>query len=154
MTASLEISGRVAAITLKRPEVGNLIDFGLAYTLADFANEVRQDDDVWVVLLNAEGPDFCLGTDPVTLSEVALDDSRLTDLRVAQSIASIEKPVVCSIQGRASDQGFELALACDLRIGDPSAIFSMRQLLSGSMPWDGGTQRLPRSVGRSRAVEL
>lgn len=154
MSASLEVTGRVAAITLNRPEVGNLIDFGLAYTLADLAREARQDDDVWVVLLNAEGPDFCLGTDPEALSEVASDDSRLADLRVAQTIAEIEKPVVCSVHGSASDQGLELALACDIRIADPRATFSMRQVHSGSMPWDGGTQRLPRVVGRSRATEI
>lgn len=153
MSASLEISGRVAAITLKRP-VGNLIDFGLAYTLADLAREVRQDDDVWVVVLKAEGSDFCLGTDPDSLSEVTVDESRLIDLRAAQCVAAIEKPVVCSLQGSASDQGFELALACDLRVADSDATFAMRQVHSGSMPWDGGTQRLPRTVGRSRAVDF
>ena len=162
-TTSLEVSGRVARITLSRPEVGhppeaaggaNLIDFGLAYTLADLAREVRQRDDVWVVIVDADGPDFCLGTDPEALSTVAADDSRLAGLRVAQSIAEIEKPVVCSIQGRAYDQGLEIALACDLRVADSTATFAMRQTLSGGMPWDGGTQRLPRIVGRSRAVEL
>ena len=154
MTASLDIAGRVASISLNRPDTGNLIDFGLAYTLADLAREVRQDDDVWVVVVKAEGPDFCQGTDPEALSEVALDDTRLADLRVAQSIAAIEKPVVCSLQGSVNDQGFEIALACDLRIADSDATFSMHQVQSGSMPWDGGTQRLPRIVGRSRAVDL
>ena len=154
MTASLEVNGRVARITLSRSETGNMIDFGLAYTLSDFAGEVRQRDDVWVVLVDADGPDFCLGTDPEALSIVAADDSRLTALRAGQSIAEIEKPVICSIQGRAYDQGLEIALACDVRVADSTAAFAMRQALSGSMPWDGGTQRLPRVVGRSRAVEL
>ena len=154
MAASLEIAGNVAAITLNRPEVGNRIDLELAYVMADLAREVRQRDDVWVVVMNAEGSDFCLGTDSSTLLETRSDDSRLADLRVSQLIADIEKPVLCSVQGRASDQGFELVLACDLRIADPQATFSMSQLSSGLMPWDGGTQRLPRVVGRSRAIEL
>ena len=154
MTASLEVTGRVARITLSRPGAGNLIDFGLAYTLSDLAGEVRQRDDVWVVVLDADGPDFCLGTAPEALSTVVADDSRLTALRVAQSIAEIEKPVVCAIQGRAYDQGLEIALACDLRVADSTATFAMRQVLAGDMPWDGGTQRLPRLVGRSRAVEM
>lgn len=154
MSASLEVAGKVATITLTRPEIGNLIDFGLAYTLADLAREVRQRDDAWVVVLNAEGPDFCLGTAPESQCEAALDDSRLDSLRAAQLIADIEKPVICSIQGRTNDQGLELALACDLRVADTGATFAMRQVLSGEMPWDGGTQRLPRVVGRSRAVEL
>ncbi len=154
MAASLQVAGNVAAITLTRPEVGNRIDFALAYVLADLTTEVRQRDDVWVVVLNAEGSDFCLGTDPTALSEVHADDGRLAELRVSQLFAEIEKPVICSMRGRADDQGFELALACDLRIADSEATFSMRQLSAGTMPWDGGTQRLPRVVGRSRAVEL
>ena len=154
MTASLAVSGRVARITLSRPEVGNLIDFRLAYKLVDLAREVRQCDDVWVVVLDADGTDFCMGTDPEALSIVATDESRLMELRVSQSIAEIEKPVVCFIKGRTHDQGLELALACDLRVADSTATFSMRQVHSGNMPWDGGTQRLPRLVGRSRALEL
>jgi enoyl-CoA hydratase/carnithine racemase len=154
MTASLAVSGRVARITLSRPEVGNLIDFGLAYTLADLAREVRQRDEVWAVVLDSDGHDFCLGTDPAALSEAAAEDSRLTELRASQTIAEIEKPVVCALQGRAYDQGLELALACDVRVAGSTATFAMRQILSGDMPWDGGTQRLPRTVGRSRAVEL
>ena len=154
MTASLEVSDRVARITLARPEVGNLIDFGLAYTLADLTSEVRQREDVWVVVVASDGLDFCLGTDPEALSEVEENDSLLPTLRAAQSIAEIEKPVVCAAQGRVYDQGLEIALACDVRVADSSAEFAMRQVLSGDMPWDGGTQRLPRVIGRSRAVEM
>ena len=85
---------------------------------------------------------------------MAADDSRLMALRAGQYIAEIEKPVICSVQGRAYDQGLEISLACDVRIAESTATFAMRQVLSGDMPWDGGTQRLPRVVGRSRAVEL
>ena len=154
MTASLVLSGRVARITLSRPEVGNLIAFRLAYKLADFAREVRQRDDVWVVVVDADGTDFCMGTDPEALSIVATDESRLMELRVAQAIAEIEKPVVCFIRGRAHDQGLELAMACDLRVADSTAKFAMCQVHSRNMPWDGGTQRLPRLVGQSRALNL
>ena len=154
MTASLSVSGKIARITLSRPDVGNLIDFGLAYTLADLATEVRQQDDVWVVLLEARGSDFCLGTDPEALTAASEDDSQLMALRVAQPIAEIEKPVVCAVQGPAYDQGLELTLACDVRVAGSAALFAMRQVVAGGMPWDGGTQRLPRLVGRSRAVNL
>ena len=154
MTASLTVSGRVARIILSRPEAGNAIDFGLSYALADIAGEVRQRDDVWAVVLASEGPDFCVGTDPEALLIASMDDSQLPALRAAQSIAAIEKPVVCSIQGRAYDQGLEIALACDVRVAGSTSTFAMRHVLSGDMPWDGGTQRLPRVVGRSRAVEI
>ncbi len=116
--------------------------------------EARQNRDVWVVVVDALGGDFCAGTSPDSLRAVSQDSARLDSLRVARAIAEIEKPVVCAIQGAARDQGMEIALACDLRVADSTATFSLSQALFGSMPWDGGTQRLPRLVGRSRAVEM
>lgn len=131
-----------------------VVGFDLAYALADLVGQVRHRDDVWVVVIAAEGPDFCAGTAADALAGITDDDSRLSDLRVAQMIADIEKPVVCAAQGAVHEQGLEIALACDIRIADSTATFAMRQALSGSMPWDGGTQRLPRVIGRSRAVEM
>ncbi len=150
MAAALRVTGAVATITMSRSVVG----FDLAYTLADLAAQARQRDDVWVVVIAAEGPDFCAGTAEDALAGITDDDSRLSDLSVAQMIADIEKPVVCAAQGAVHEQGLEIALACDIRIADSTATFAMRQALSGSMPWDGGTQRLPRVIGRSRAVEM
>ena len=150
MAASLQVSGAVATITLSRA----VVDFELAYALADIAAQVRQRDDVWVMVVAAEGSDFCAGAAEDALADVAQDDSRLSDLRVAQMIADIEKPVICALRGAVHEQGLEIALACDIRIADSTATFAMRQALSGSMPWDGGTQRLPRIIGRSRAVEM
>ena len=150
MAAALRVTGAVATITMSQAVVG----FDLAYTLADLVGQVRQRDDVWVVVIAAKGPDFCAGTAADALAGVTEDDSRLSDLRVAQMIADIEKPVVCAAQGAVHEQGLEIALACDIRIADSTATFAMRQALSGSMPWDGGTQRLPRVIGRSRAVEM
>ena len=154
MAAALRVTGAVATITLARPDARNAVGFDLAYTLADLARQARQRDDVWVVVVAAEGPDFCAGTAEDALAGITDDDSRLSDLRVAQMIADIEKPVICAAQGAVHEQGLEIALACDIRIADSTATFAMRQALSGSMPWDGGTQRLPRVIGRSRAVEM
>lgn len=154
MAAALRVTGAVATITLARPDARNAVGFDLAYTLADLVRQARQRDDVWVVVVAAEGPDFCAGTDEDALASITDDDSRLSDLRVAQMIAGIEKPVICSAQGAVHEQGLEIALACDIRIADSTATFAMRQALSGSMPWDGGTQRLPRVIGPSRAVEM
>ena len=150
MAATLEANGAVAAITLSRPSV----DFALAYAVADLAERVRQRDDVWVVVVAGDGADFCAGADESALAAIAQDESRISELRVAQTIADIEKPVVCALQGAVRDQGLEIALACDIRIADATANLAMRQALNGSMPWDGGTQRLPRVVGRSRALEM
>ena len=154
MSVQLEISEHIAVITFASSEAGNLIGFETAYSLSDAATEVRQRDDVWAAVLNARGDDFCLGTSPEVLDAVVDGGSAPDALRVGQTLADIEKPVVCAIQGVALDQGLEVALACDLRIADGDATFAMTQALSGSMPWDGGTQRLPRLIGRSRAMDM
>jgi enoyl-CoA hydratase/carnithine racemase len=72
----------------------------------------------------------------------------------AAIIAAIDRPVIAAINGVALGQGLELALACDLRVCSRTASFGMPQLTSGEMPWDGGTQRLSRLVGRGKALEL
>ena len=147
---------RIAAITLSSPRAGNRVDFALAYSLADRVEAARRDDEVWAVVLTAEGADFCAGTDADALREAraAGGGFALDALRVARLVAEIEKPVVCAIQGAAFEQGLEIALACDLRVADSTAVFRMSQAAVGAMPWDGGTQRLPRLIGRSRALEM
>ena len=154
VAATLEVTGNVARLTFSRPETGNLIDFGLANAIADLTVQVAQRDDVWVLVVDAAGQDFCTGTAPAALSTVRDDSFRLSELRVAQRVAQVEKPVVCAIQGAAHEQGLEIALSCDVRIADATSTFGMRQVMSSGMPWDGGTQRLPRIVGRSRAMEM
>lgn len=154
MSVQLKISDHIATITIRSAEEGNLIDFETAYSLSDAATEVRQNDDVWAIVLNADGSDFCLGASPDVI-ESALGGNHVSGaLRVGQTLADIEKPVVCAAQGRVQDQGLEIALACDLRIADSASVFAMKQVVCGAMPWDGGTQRLPRLIGRSRAMDM
>ena len=155
----LEVEGRVARVTLARPGAANAIDRRAASELRDACERVRQDDAVWVLLLQADGPAFCAGTDPAALADLAaLDAAALTpalaELRVAEAVAAVEKPVVAALSGVALDQGLELALACDVRVASLDARFGMTQLARGLLPWDGGTQRLPRLVGRAAATEM
>jgi enoyl-CoA hydratase/carnithine racemase len=72
----------------------------------------------------------------------------------AQAVASVDRPVIAAINGEAIGPGLELALSCDLRIASDEARFGLPQLSQGFIPWDGGSQRLPRIVGRARALEL
>ena len=146
---------RIATITLSNPRARNRVDFTLAYALANRVEAARRDDEVWAVAICAEGADFCAGTDPDALGEAQSGGGFAPDaLGVARIIAAIEKPTVCAIQGAAFEQGLEIALACDLRVADSTAAFRMSQAADGAMPWDGGTQRLPRIIGRSRAMEM
>ncbi len=154
-TIQLEIENRIATLTLTRASSGNAIDERFASELRDACGQLRQDDDVWVVVLTGEGDAFCSGTDSSTLTDQngsILD--KLRALKVSESVAAIEKPVIAAINGDAIDQGLELALACDMRIASEQANFGLTHVEHGLIPWDGGTQRLPRLIGRGAATEM
>ena len=154
MSAGLEISEHVAVIAISYPEDGNLVDLDTARALSDAATEIRQRDEVWVAVLNSASRDFCLGSSSEVVEAALAPESLTGDVRAGQAISEIEKPVICAVQGRTQDQGLEIALACDLRVAESDSTFAMTQVLNGIMPWDGGTQRLPRLIGRSRAIEM
>ena len=144
-----EQTDRIARITLARAASGNRINERMASEVREVCDSVRRDEGVWVVVIAGAGGTFCLGTDPAALS----DQKALARLRVASSVAGVEQPVIAALNGDAFDQGLELALACDIRIASTEARFGLTQVERGLMPWDGGTQRLPRLVGRGRAME-
>ena len=143
---------RIGSITLNRPEAGNAIDARLAGELRDICSEVSQDEEVRVVIISGAGEAFCVGTDwgGSPPSETA---QRML-LSVAGAVAGLECPVIAAINGDALGQGLELALACDLRITAETARLGLPQIISGLIPWDGGTQRLPLLVGKAKAMEM
>ena len=105
------------------------------------------DDDVWVVLVCAAGRDFCLG-----IEGRFADWPRVPGVDFVGALAAVRQPVVAAVAGRADAEGFELALAADLRIVEPRTRLSMPQIAAGRVPSFGGTQRLPRIVGIERAL--
>lgn len=111
---------------------------------------VNQDDSVRAVTITGSGTTFSSGWEPFRLSS----PGELSRYQGARVIASIQVPVVAAINGDAIGQGLELALAADLRIAVSSARFAMPQVSHGLLPWDGGTQRLARIVGRPCAMEM
>ncbi len=120
-----------------------------AFDLRDACLQVRRNEETWVVVVVVS-----------VVSKTGLSDARdfdidaLEKMSVADSVAAIEKPVVAAVTADATDQALELALACDLRIASDASSFGLTQITAGLIPWDGGTQRLPRLVGRSRAMEM
>lgn len=139
-------AGAVVTLTLDRPDAGNRITQRLAQALCDAAATIELDDAVTLVVINATGPHFCLGIDGGGEWEQRAD--------WIDAIARLTRPVVAVIQGDACAEGLELALACDLRVVSDRAHFSMPQLNQGRFPRHGGTQRLPRTIGRMRALDL
>ncbi len=144
---SVEVEGAIATITLERPGSGNAVTERTAAEIGDVSERVGQDDAIRVAILTGSGDAFCLGTEPSS-------NGGLDMLKVAGTIASIDKPVIAALNGDAIDQGLELALACDIRIAARTARLGLTHLSRGLMPWDGGTQRLPRAVGRASALEM
>lgn len=144
--------GHIAGITLNRPEVSNAINLRLAEELLDVCSEVSQDEDVRVATITGAGKAFCAGTDWSGSPPLETVQAKLCS--VAAAVAKLDCPVIAAINGDAMGQGLELALACDLRIVAVTARLGLPQIVSGLIPWDGGTQRLPRLVGRARAMEM
>ncbi len=132
-------------MTLGRPDVRNVIDEQMAAELRDVFAQLGRDDAIWVIILVGSGSAFCDGAE----ADGVLDGQAMERLKVASAIADIPKPVIAAINGDAIDQGLELALACDVRIAVQEARFALTQVRRGCLPWDGGTQRLPKVVGRS-----
>ena len=140
------VAGGVARLTIERPAAGNRITPELAQALCDAAEAIELDNSIVGVVLAATGPHFCLGVESPGRWEPGLD--------WVESMARLSRPVIAALHGDAIAEGLELALACDLRVVSSRAHFAMPQLASGRIPSHGGTQRLPRIVGRMRALDL
>ncbi len=143
---SSRIADGVAWLRLERPHAGNCITLELAQALCDAAAEVELDDRVAVVVLAAAGTSFCVG----------VEDGGEWERRVdwVDAVGRLTRPVIAAVQGDAIAEGLELALACDLRVVSNTANLGVPQLTRGRFPMHGATQRLPRLVGRSRALDL
>jgi len=136
----------VASIALNRPEAGNRINLKLAQELEAVGNQVNQDEAVYVVLLTGAGNKaFCQGGEPEESGAVC---------SAAEAVAGIGKPVIAAINGDALGQGLELVLSADIRLASDKAKFGFPEVSKGVIPSDGGTQRLPRIVGKAKALEL
>lgn len=135
----------VAFLKLDRPEAGNAVNRKMVQELEEACVWVNGDDDIYVALVTGAGEIFCTG------------DELHEDTYVkgpASLIAGIDRPVIAAINGDALGQGLEIALSCDIRLAAEGARFGLPQASQGFIPVDGGTQRLPRIVGRGKALEL
>lgn len=140
---NVRVEDAIATISLERPRITEQ----MATEISGVCQWVNQNNAVRVVIFTGKGDAFCLGTEKSS-------DGDFEQLRVGGSLASVHKPMIASLNGDAIDQGLELALACDIRVVTETAKLGMTHLSRGLMPWDGGTQRLPRTVGWARALDM
>ena len=155
---TIQEEGGVATITLNRPQVMNAFNFALLRALEDTMAELRFRKDIRVIIITGAGDKaFCAGADlkeRSTLSQVQVKEFIYTIRNLFTSIENLNKPVIAAINGVALGGGTELALACDIRLASDSASMGLTETRLAIIPGAGGTQRLPRLIGRSKAKEL
>jgi len=123
--------------------------------LSALCDEATWDEEVSVVLIGDSGEKAFLGeTDLIKAASVSGEGGKTGFQPLAKPIGRLDRPVIAAISGDAIGQGLELALACDVRIASETSCFGMSHIKSGLIPWDGGTQRLSRLVGKSKALEM
>ncbi len=150
-TITYRVAGGVATVTLNRPRANNAVSIPLAQELTDACSVINRDDTIRVVIITGAGKAFSAGTAPSRRRR----DSPASPLpQAANALSHLRCPVIAAINGDAIGQGLELALAADIRIAAETARLGLPHIASGLIPWDGGTQRLPRLVGRARALEI
>jgi enoyl-CoA hydratase/carnithine racemase len=152
--------GHVEWLTLNRPDAMNALNRELKRAIIAAATEVSLDPDVWVVVIRgAGGKAFCVGAD---LKEMGEDDragrSRRPPMLEAErnlyeTVLEIPKPTVAAVEGYALGGGFELALACDLRVASDDSVFAMPESKIG-MGANFGSVLLPRLIPRAQALEI
>jgi enoyl-CoA hydratase len=151
----VERDGPVSTILLARPERRNAVDGPTARALADSFRAFDADGDAAVAVLHGEGGVFCAGAD---LKSVGTERGNRVqdegDAPMGPTRMRLGKPVIAAVAGHAVAGGLELALWCDLRVVEEDAVFGVFCRRWGVPLIDGGTVRLPRLIGASRAMDM
>jgi len=154
----VEQTDQVLLLTLNRPKVMNSFNFAQLKALARQIETLRFNSDIRVVVITGAGEKaFCAGADlkeRVSLSPIQVKEFIFTIRNLFTAIEQLNKPVIAAVNGIALGGGTELALACDIRIAAENASMGLTETRLAIIPGAGGTQRLPRLVGRGKAKEL
>ena len=157
-TLLLERSDAYAVVTLNRPKVMNALNRALFSELEDAFAILGNDSSVRAIILTGAGEKaFAAGADINEMAKLSAVDGQQMSLRgqaVFRKIETCGKPVIAAIQGFALGGGCELAMACTLRIASETARLGQPEVKLGLIPGYGGTQRLPRLVGKGTALKL
>ncbi|WP_096201951.1 enoyl-CoA hydratase-related protein [Bacillus sp. FJAT-45350] len=157
-TINYEIKNNLAYVTINRPEALNCFNYETLQELQSVVDDIHINKDVRVVVITGAGEkSFSAGADlkerkHLNEQEVRRNVKAIRD--VFSAIEALPQPTIAAINGYAFGGGFELALACDFRIAVQDAQMGLTELSWAIIPGAGGTQRLPRLIGQSRAMEL
>jgi len=151
-----EKKGKVTVIVIDRPEVRNAVNRPTAEALADAFRNFDADENACVAVLWGAHGNFCAGADLKAISS-GIDFNRIEiqgDGPMGPSRMALSKPVIAAVSGHAVAGGLELAIWCDMRVVERSAVFGVFCRRWGVPLMDGGTVRLPRLIGLSRALDM
>ncbi|MCH9837261.1 enoyl-CoA hydratase/isomerase family protein [bacterium] len=148
----------VAVVTIDHPPI-NLITLDVFIDLARAIERLAGDDDVRALVLRSADPDwFIAHFDVEAILSFPTDQPQPTELNgfhaMCEQLRTMPKPTIAQIAGRVGGGGSEVALSCDMRFATPGAVFSQPEVALGILPGGSGTVRLPRLIGRSRALEV
>lgn len=154
----IDVENYIATITINRPEALNAMNKVLVAELKEAMEKCVENDDVGVIVITGSGEKaFVAGADIKAMQKMsgrqALEFSR-EGQEMTMVIENSPKPVIAAINGFALGGGCEIALACDMRVAAENAKFSQPEVALGIIPGWGGTQRLPRLIGKGRAIEM
>jgi enoyl-CoA hydratase/carnithine racemase len=157
-TLIYEKTGRIAVVTLNRPEVLNIHNMAMRDNLFEVLSAIREDDEIRVVIFKGAGEKaFCAGADlkefltaplPTQAREVRFD-ADLWNL-----FTQMPQPLIAAVHGYCLGSGIEIALCCDLVIASEDAKFGLPEVGLGIIPAAGGTQTIPRAIGNGPALEM
>jgi len=151
-----EVRGRVGLITLNRPKQLNALNDALMNELGTALGAFDSDDGISAIVIAGGERAFAAGADVLAMKDSSYMDVYRTDFitRNWERLRTVRKPVVAAVSGVALGGGCELAMMCDIVIAAENAKFGQPEIKLGIIPGAGGTQRLPRAVGKSKAMDL
>jgi enoyl-CoA hydratase len=152
----VETHGRVGVITLDRPKQLNALNDALMDELRDALTEFDRNESIGAIVLTGSERAFAAGADVAAMKDWSYMDVYKTDFitRNWERLRTVRKPVIAAVAGVALGGGCELAMMCDIVIAAENAKFGQPEIKLGIIPGAGGTQRLPRAVGKSKAMDL
>jgi enoyl-CoA hydratase len=157
MNVSYEVKEHIAVITINRPEALNALNLDVLKELAQTVERAEADTGVYVLIITGAGKAFVAGADISQMKDLSATEAKAfgeLGNSVFYKIESMAKPVIAAVNGYALGGGCELCMACDIRLAGTKAKFGQPETGLGITPGFGGTQRLPRIVGMSKAKEL
>ena len=151
-----EVKGRVALVTLNRPKQMNALNATLMQELGAALYAFDADDGIGAIVITGNDKAFAAGADIGAMKDYDFMHAFKSDYitRDWEHIRNVRKPVIAAVAGYALGGGCELAMMCDLVIAAESARFGQPEINLGTFPGSGGTQRLPRAVGKAKAMDL